>query len=526
VTQLQALHFLRPEWLWLLAAAGLLYFLVRRREDVAKSWRQMIAPELLDHLIIGAKKRWRFRPLHAVTLGIVLGAIGMAGPTWTREQPPFTEDKAPLVIAIDLSREMDAVDVAPTRLERIKLKIADLMKLRRGSRTAIFVYSGSAHNVAPLTTDEGIIEMYVQSLASDLLGPGKKDTAGALRKVDSFLKDETVPGTILFMTSGVERAAFPTFMQHQNNRHQALVLAVGTAEGGPIRTRSGEFLEESGRRVFSKLDVAELKALKSTGVPVSTATLDDEDLKWVQRKAQSHLQAVQENDANVRWSDQGYWLVIPIAVLGALWFRRGWTVRSAVTPLAFLVLLPARPAHALDFHFIDLWMTPDQQGRYFSERGDYKTAAERFQDHMWKGYALSRQHDYAAALNEFSLIDSPESWFNQGDVLALSGKYKEAVKAFGEALRERPGWRVAEENLALVQALIPKQKKPDDDQVEDPSLKPDQVKFDEKGKKGKKGQVNIGKEEMAEVWMRNIQTSPADFLRRKFAIENVEGRRR
>jgi Ca-activated chloride channel family protein len=89
-------------------------------------------------------------------------------------------------------------------------------------------------------------------------------------------------------------------------------------------------------------------------------------------------------------------------------------------------------------------------------------------------------------------------------------------------LRERPHWREAEENLALVRSLIPPPpKKSDEEQEEAPNLKPDEIKFDKKGKKGKKTLVNA-KEEMAEIWMRNIQTSPADFLRRKFAIESAE----
>ena len=59
-----------------------------------------------------------------------------------------------------------------------------------------------------------------------------------------------------------------------------------------------------------------------------------------------------------------------------------------------------------------------------------------------------------------------------------------------------------------------------------PNLKPDQVKFDEKAKKGKKQAFSMSKEQMADIWMRNIQTSPADFLRWKFAIESAEERKR
>ena len=63
------------------------------------------------------------------------------------------EDTAPLVIAIDLSQTMDAIDIAPSRLERVKLKVRDLLALRAGARTAIVAYAGSAHIVLPLTDD-------------------------------------------------------------------------------------------------------------------------------------------------------------------------------------------------------------------------------------------------------------------------------------------------------------------------------------------------------------------------------------
>jgi len=215
-------------------------------------------------------------------------------------------------------------------------------------------------------------------------------------------------------------------------------------------------------------------------------------------------------------------------LMGALWFRKGWTIRWSSAMLALFLALHAPNAQAAgffdlrDFHFIDLWMTPDQQGRYYFEKGDYPAAARHFADPMWKGLALARSGNCAAALDQFALVDTPESWYNQGNCLVGVKKYPDAVNAYTEALRGRPDWREALENRALVRSLMPPPPKPKEQQGQyDPSLKPDQIKFDEKGKKGKKGLVSFGKEQMAEVWMRNIQTSPADFLRRKFAIENA-----
>jgi Ca-activated chloride channel family protein len=524
--QLSNFHFLRPEWLWLLVPAALLYLVVLRREDATRRWREIIAPELLETLLIRRRRLWRFRPVHSTCLAIALAAIGLAGPTWTREQPPFTEDKAPLVIALDLGRDMDAIDVAPTRLERAKLKIHDLIKLREGARTAIFVYAADAHMVLPLAADADLVNLYAESLRTDLIAPGRKDTARALRRINEFLKNETVPGTILFITDGVERGAFPAFSAGAGDaRNAILVLGVGTTQGGPLRTVSGEFLTENGQRIFSKLDLDGLKALKAeAGIPVSTVTLDDDDIKWVERRAASHLQAVQQHDAKVRWIDEGYWLVIPVALLTALWFRKGWTIRWGAAALGLLTLFHPR-AEARDFHLMDLWLTPDQQGRYYYEKGDFATAAERFQDPMWKGLALCRKNDYAGALDEFALVVTPQAWFNQGNALAYLKKFPEAAHAYEEALKERPHWREAEENLALVRSLIPPPKPGDEQQEEAPNQKPDEVKFDLKKNQGKKAQIKMG-EQTADVWMRNIQTSPADFLRRKFAIESAGEKRK
>src|ERR1700723_2698877 len=121
-----ALHFLRPQWLWLLCAMPVIYLSFRMRDNIRARWKRYIDPKLLDHLIVARKRRFRFRPIHMISILILLGALAIAGPAWKREQPPFTEDKAPLVIALDLSETMNAIDLDPTRLERAKLKLRDL----------------------------------------------------------------------------------------------------------------------------------------------------------------------------------------------------------------------------------------------------------------------------------------------------------------------------------------------------------------------------------------------------------------
>ncbi len=178
---------------------------------------------------------------------------------------------------------------------------------------------------------------------------------------------------------------------------------------------------------------------------------------------------------------------------------------------------------------MNLWLTPDQQGRYYFEKENYAVAAERFQDPLWKGITYYRSKNFEAAIEQFASVDTSEGYFNLGNAYTHAGKLEQAVTSYKEALRRKPDYRAAKENHDLVQSLIQKKKskKKDEEPPEgqEPIFNPDEVKFDEQGKKGKKGEIGqaeLSAEQIQQVWMRRLQTSPSEFLRLKFAAQIVE----
>ncbi len=230
-------HFLRPEWLWALVPVLAFTLLLSRRLDPEKQWRRLIAPHLLAHLRIGAEDGLRLRPIHLVTMVALFATLGMAGPTWDREISPFAEDTAPLVIALDMSQSMNAVDVQPTRLERAKQKIRDLLALRPGSRTALIAYAGTAHTVLPLSDDPTMFEAFLDGLATDVMPAGGKEPSEALVLAETILARDSVPGSILFLTDGIAAEHVPSFVRHgEDSTDGVMVLALGTTEGGPVRS--------------------------------------------------------------------------------------------------------------------------------------------------------------------------------------------------------------------------------------------------------------------------------------------------
>ena len=498
-------HFLRPWWLLALLLPPFLIWLSSRSGDIRDRWQGMIAPHLLDSLVIEPDQKSRLRPAWLLAAVLAFGIIGVAGPTWQREPPPFVSDTASLVIAVDLSPTMDATDITPTRIERVKLKIRDILAARSGARTAVIAYSGTAHLVVPLTDDADLIQSYSDALATRLMPKPGKNTAPAMKMADSLLKTDGASGTILLMTDGIESNAVDAAKEIASG---LVVLGIGTAEGGVVKAT-----DAGAPGGVSKLDLDALKKFGSdAGAPVATITNDDADVRWVAQEVATNFTERSASEGD-RWRDLGWWLLIPAALFFALSFRRGWVARVAILLLAVQLLSPGTAEAG---PFADMWLTPDQQGRLAFERGDYITAAAHFQDPMWKGTAFYKAAKFKEAAAAFGLADTAEAWFDKGNALLHLEDFESGVQAYQKALEKRKNWPEAQANLALAKLLLKQQQ--DNEEPDQPNEKPDEIRFDDKGKNGKAGKVDV-EQQTSEMWMKNIQASPADLMARKFAIE-------
>jgi Ca-activated chloride channel family protein len=147
---------------------------------------------------------------------------------------------------------------------------------------------------------------------------------------------------------------------------------------------------------------------------------------------------------------------------------------------------------------------------------------------MWKGIAFYRAQDFESAASWFARLDTPEAYFNLGNAYAQAGELQKAIRAYDRAIALAPRWTEAQENRAYVETLIPKKvETPVDDRDDTGStLPPDEVVLDETGERTgdaeKTTQVAGGElsdEQISELWMRRVQTTPADFLSQKFAYQ-------
>jgi Ca-activated chloride channel family protein len=177
------------------------------------------------------------------------------------------------------------------------------------------------------------------------------------------------------------------------------------------------------------------------------------------------------------------------------------------------------------FTWAGLWFTPDQHGRRLFEKGDYLEASKTFRDPIWQGVSYFRAGDFKAAAATFARSDSAEGHFNQGNSQIMLGAYDAAVKSYDRALEKRPGWKEAMENrnLAIARAKMTATKGGD---IGDQTLGADKVVFDKDAKnEGQDTEVSgdqaASSMEIQAMWLRRVQTKPADFLKAKFEYQNA-----
>lgn len=175
--------------------------------------------------------------------------------------------------------------------------------------------------------------------------------------------------------------------------------------------------------------------------------------------------------------------------------------------------------------WVGLWFTPDQQGQRLFLQGEFASAAATFHDPLWQGAAWYRQGDFAKAAQAFARRDSAEAHYNQGNARLMLGAYDAAIACYDRALARRPGWERALHNraIALARARRLEQK---GGELGDQRIGADEIVFDkDKPNAGQETQLEgaraLTDQEIQALWLRRVQTRPADFLRAKFAWQQA-----
>jgi Ca-activated chloride channel family protein len=458
-TLMHSFHFLRPAWFLALLPLAVVLGLLWQRRRAARSWRAVVDPRLLPHLLMDGGKQRGARGVAAIALCGVLAITALAGPAWSKLQQPVFRREAALVVLLDLSRSMDATDLQPSRLQMAKFKLRDILARRKEGDTALVVYAADPFVVTPLTNDVDTIARQLSSLTTDLMPAQGSRASRAIAKAQALLQQSgAVRGDVLLISDGIDNdvldALHAAVKKLVAAGYRLSVLGVGTADGAPIPLADGGFFKDAaGAIVLPKLDEASLARLAAEGHGIyrhlAASDSDTHDLitafdsAWPSQQAQQV--AGMKSD---QWREAGPWLLLPLLPLAALAFRRGYLLL-----LCAVVLLPMpRSAYALGWD--DLWQRPDQRGAQALAAQQPQQAAKLFRDPQWRAAAHYRAGDYQAVLKDLEKQPGAAAAYNRGNALAHLGKYQQALNAYQEALKTDPDFKDAAYNRDLVKKWL------------------------------------------------------------------------
>jgi Ca-activated chloride channel homolog len=459
-------HFLRPLW-WCALLPLLVFWWLQRNRLQSGSWRAVVDAKLLSHLLVGVDQKQKRRSVWML-LGGLLAIAALAGPAWRKIDTPVFSKQSALVVALDLSRSMDAADIKPSRRQRAQLKLRDILRARTEGETALVVFAAQAFVVSPLTSDAKTIEVQLSSLTTDLMPEQGSRVDRALERSLQLLEQANASnGQVLVLTDGVSaatdtQAATDIAKQLAIKGYSVSIMGVGTDQGAPIPLSQGGFLKDTnGAMVLPRLEDSPLSQLaKVGGGEYRRLSSNDNDWQALLAPLQASVlneQAIrQESRLSDEWHDEGVWLLLPLLLLAAFAFRRG-AVFIWILAVGFSVqpnVVHAAEGQVESSLWDRLWQRDDQRAQTAIRQQQPERAANLFRDPAWKGAAQYKAGQYQEALESLEGLTGTEAEYNRANNFAQLGRYDEALKRYESVLKQDPNHDDAKANRELMKKLM------------------------------------------------------------------------
>jgi Ca-activated chloride channel family protein len=324
-------------WLLLLIPVVLLVYLIfriwqkRARSKFAK-------PELLGYL---SPNRSSFKPLLKVLLIVFALAalvVGLVNPKIGSQLETVKREGVDIVFAVDVSKSMEAEDIAPSRLEKSKQLVRQIIGNLGSDRVGIIAYAGSAFPQLPITTDYGSAEMFLESLNTDMISSQGTAIGDAIDLATGFFDDNQQTNRVMFILSdGEDHGGNIEDMARQAAEAgiRIYTIGVGTTKGGPIPIKRNGVIQNykkdnQGETVITKLDPSTLQEIAEEA---NGEYIDGSVTAEVTEKVQEELLTIEKTEFEAKqfadYKSQFQWFVglaILLLLLDVIMLERktGW----------------------------------------------------------------------------------------------------------------------------------------------------------------------------------------------------------
>lgn len=252
-----------------------------------------------------------------VTLAVASLLIALAQPRDGYTEVSIETKGRNILVAVDISRSMEAVDLPPSRLQWAQRKILDFIDLLKGDHIALMIFAGEAYIHLPLTRDYGMARLFTQSLSTDLISAQGTNIGRAIEVALKSLNPQAEVESqraesrdMVIITDGENHdgSMEPLAGKARQGGVRIFTVGVGSVDGSPLEMADGRFIkDDEGRVVISRLDEDSLKKLASyTGGIYVRSGAGDDDLKLIyeegiRKKSTEVLHELEEREYHERF---------------------------------------------------------------------------------------------------------------------------------------------------------------------------------------------------------------------------------
>ncbi|HKK99502.1 MAG TPA: VWA domain-containing protein, partial [Desulfotignum sp.] len=458
-------------FLWALVPAAWLLVrgMVRRRRILARFADPAVHPDLLP----GHDPKSRWIKAGLILAALALAVFALAGPTMGFRWEKTTAKGVDIMIALDCSRSMLAQDIAPSRLERAKREIVDLLRLMKSDRAGLVAFAGQAVLQCPLTMDHAAFHIFLNVLTPDYLPVGGTNLPAAIAACyNGFEADADTDKAIILITDGENTAGDVSQIAEKmaDSRIKVFCIGVGDPAGAPVPDPDGGFTKDAqGNIVMSRVDETSLTEIaRLTGGRYVRSVAGDMDLDriYTQGIRGTMEQKTLEQGKKKVGEQRFQWFLFPcvLLLLMELWLPVTRRSKAAGLAAAWMVFALGTggpmPANA--------FTNPVEQGVTAYEAGEFQQSRNLFIDAQLEnpddlrlyyniGAAAYKSGSFEEAEKNFAQAARSEdrelrhkALFNLANTHYRQGRLDEAIKGYASILEAFPDDRKAKENLAFV----------------------------------------------------------------------------
>jgi len=308
--------------LWIIPLLIAFYVYAFRSRDrlLAVFCGQKLQPVLLPDRQRGRRAIKAFLILGGITLGI----FALTRPQWGFHWEDIKRVGVDIMVAIDVSESMLAEDVKPSRLERAKREVYDLIHMMEGDRIGLIAFAGTSFVQCPLTLDYGACKMFLDYIEPDLIPVPGTALADAIRNaIKSFNTKERKSKVLILITDGEDHEGAPLEAAREAKQEGIKIFTIGVGQDGgapiPLRDGSGGFKKDRrGDMIITHLDEATLQkiALETEGSYVRSVTGDMDLDKIYKVDIKQHIEGKELSSTRQRrWEQRFQWFVCAALLL-------------------------------------------------------------------------------------------------------------------------------------------------------------------------------------------------------------------